>query len=90
MPVGTLLALVLLIGVIIFFGALGVKLFTSIGPRRLTRNERLRLERAESTLERIYDAACDERELSTMGSPFADVVIDEVRSYRRSNRELEG
>jgi hypothetical protein len=56
-------------------------------PRQLDRAERLRLDRAEATLDKLYDSACDERELGTGGNPFADIVIDEIRSFRKNTRK---
>lgn len=86
MSVTTVLGIVVFIMLALVGTALLISFTVSRGPRRLAASERNRLELAETTIEKIYLAACDERELGQ--ASFADIVIGEVREYRTKNQQL--
>lgn len=58
-------------------------------PKRLKRAERLELEQKRDLINVLLDRAYTERDLGADASPFATIVIDEIRAHERGVRELD-
>jgi hypothetical protein len=78
---------VLLVLALVIYGVVAVIKATAGDRNRLKKAERQELERSRDLLDNLLEQALDERQLVSDPSPFADIVIDKIRTHNKTTRE---